>query len=88
MEYCQDSDLRRYVKSRGEKTKPMKNLPYLTQYEAWSILADLASALAYCHHGLFKDEAGNYSLKDHWEPRLHRDIKPQNSECHRNKVNI
>ena len=88
MEYCQDGDLRRYVKSRREKKKPTKALPYLTQYKVWSILADLASALAYCHHGLFKDEAGNYSLKDRWEPRLHRDIKPQNSECHLKKAHM
>ena len=82
MEYCEGGDLRRYDKSKSEEMTPATNLPSLPQYEAWSMLADLASALAFCHHGIFKDEAGNYSLKDEWEPRLHRDINPRNSKCH------
>jgi serine/threonine protein kinase len=91
MEYCEGGDLRKYVKPRRQSPfndLQSSKLPSLTPHETWSILADLASALAYCHHGLFKDEAGNYSLKEEWEPRLHRDIKPENSEGPRSQYRL
>ena len=52
---------------------------HLSQVQAWNILVDMASALAYCHHGLVKN-GPNYSLKPVWRQVLHRDIKPANGD--------
>ena len=71
-EYCNAGSLSQYLTSR-KKAKSM------SQFEAWSILRDLAAALAYCHHGLEKEGSDSYFLKHSWVPLLHRDIKPANS---------
>ena len=73
-EYCDGGSLSRYLKSR-------KQSQALDLYTTWSIVHNLAAALAYCHHGLQLDENNLFSLKHKWQPILHRDIKPANSMC-------
>jgi serine/threonine protein kinase len=83
-EYCDGGDLSKYIKAdeeinEGTNDPPTETEPQLTRLEAWSFLADLAAALAYCHHGLSKDaQSGKFYLKNEWQPILHRDIKPEN----------
>jgi serine/threonine protein kinase len=72
-EYCKGGDLVKYCKSLGSESQ-------IKAFEAWKLLYDLASALAYCHHGLDKNEEGAYFLKHDWTTILHRDIKPANGE--------
>lgn len=85
-EYCDGGDLSKYIKADEEIDESSNHSTteaesQLTELEAWSFLADLAAALAYCHHGLSKDEqSGNFYLKNGWHPILHRDIKPANGE--------
>ena len=70
-EYCEGGSLSRYCRKKSEPLDP---------YTTWSIVYDLAAALAYCHHGLHLDEVGSFSLKHKWQTLLHRDIKPANSK--------
>ena len=70
-EYYDGGDLKKYC-------KPLESNGKLKEFEAWKLLFDLASALAYCHHGLDKNEQGFYFLKHNWTIVLHRDIKPAN----------
>lgn len=83
MEYW-GNDLRQYVRpdphprgksSFGRKQKVVKSLSRL---EIWAMLADLSSALAYCHHGVLRD-GDSYTVKAGWKIVMHRDIKPGNS---------
>lgn len=52
-----------------------------TEVETWSLICQLSSALAYCHHGLIRihgiRDAKVFEQKD-WVPILHRDVKPEN----------
>ena len=73
-EYCEGGSLSSYC---GKKS------PSLNLHTTWSIVYDLAAALAYCHHGLHLDEGGSFSLKHKWQTLLHRDIKPANSKFFR-----
>ena len=70
-EYCDGGSLSRYCRKTSKS---------LDLYAAWSIVYDLAAALAYCHHGLHLDEGSSFSLKHKWQTLLHRDIKPANSK--------
>ena len=70
-EYCDGGSLSRYCRRRSQS---------LDSYTTWSIVYDLAAALAYCHHGLHLDEGGSFSLKHKWQTLLHRDIKPANGK--------
>lgn len=78
-EYCNGGDLSRYTRNDEENENLLEeNRPSLSILEIWNIFSDLAAALAYCHHGLVKDDSGSFYLKDDWVPILHRDIKPAN----------
>ena len=70
-EYCDGGSLLKYCREKSQS---------LDFYTTWSIVHDLAAALAYCHHGLHLDEGGSFSLKHKWQTLLHRDIKPANSK--------
>lgn len=78
MEYW-GHDLRPFVKSN----KPLESIPInkrprsVNPIHLWSMLFDLASALAYCHHGICPSHDG-YVVKAPWTEVLHRDIKPDN----------
>ncbi|KAK5079760.1 hypothetical protein LTR24_008983 [Lithohypha guttulata] len=57
----------------GEEDRPLE----LSMLDLWSVVVDLASAVAYCHHGIYRTH-DSYVAKAPWETVLHRDIKPQN----------
>ena len=83
MEYW-GNDLRQYIKQEPARSgqspfaRKIKRVKTLSRLEAWLILADLSSALAYCHHGVLRD-GDSYTVKSGWKSVLHRDIKPGNS---------
>jgi serine/threonine protein kinase len=70
MEFCQDGDFTRYVDPGDSALSP---------FDIWEILADISSALAYCHYGVLDEEA-DISLVLNWRPVIHRDIKPGNGQ--------
>ena len=80
MEYG-GNDLREYVRTVSESTTTglRKRTPpkALSIFETWSILMDLAAALAFCHHGVSRTH-DTYIPKAPWAAILHRDIKPAN----------
>lgn len=97
LEFCEGGDLSRYVRpsevsdeSDDDSVQGASLISdpidskQLSLELAWSICEDLASALAYCHHGVELTVDSNskrsYSLAVSWpDPVLHRDIKPENS---------
>lgn len=62
--------------SDASEQTPMET-PSLSCQDIWSLLLQLASALAYCHHGLL-DKEGKVSFWLGWRTILHRDLKPAN----------
>jgi len=98
LEFCEGGDLSRHVRPSeisdesdddsvqgASLTSNPIDIEQLSLELAWSICEDLASALAYCHHGVELTVDSNfkrsYSLAYSWlDPVLHRDIKPENSE--------
>ncbi|KAK9893215.1 kinase-like protein [Cystobasidium minutum MCA 4210] len=58
MEYCEGGDLRELIAKHAASSSAVPTT------KSWSILAQLAAALHYCHHGP--------------SPVMHRDIKPEN----------
>jgi serine/threonine protein kinase len=93
MEFCEGGDLEtRHVLKRSDDddsddddsddafsdTSASHPIP-LQADEVWSIVFQLAAAMAYLHHGLsMKDNA--FSFERHWRSVVHRDIKPANGE--------
>jgi serine/threonine protein kinase len=86
MEFCKGGDLQRfvdpedlqYVNSLGALNLPDCRLDWI---DIWTIISDIAAALAYCHYGMLEEEQGSISLMLKWQPVLHRDIKAANSKC-------
>ncbi|KAH7030605.1 uncharacterized protein B0I36DRAFT_362438 [Microdochium trichocladiopsis] len=50
----------------------------LGEDQVWSIIFQVAAAIAYLHHGL-AIKRGKFELEKYWEPVIHRDIKPANN---------
>jgi serine/threonine protein kinase len=53
----------------------------LSEVLVWSALAQLASALMYCHYGVRTSWDGSTPVSypaEEWDPVIHRDIKPAN----------
>lgn len=65
--------------SNSDESRPeVTEAPTLTCQDIWHLLLQLASALAYCHHGLV-EQKGMILFRLPWQTILHRDIKPENS---------
>ncbi|KAF5019492.1 hypothetical protein F66182_8499 [Fusarium sp. NRRL 66182] len=97
MEYCEEGDLatkhgislvglsaedKRYGFLDPQTVQESVVRP-LTGIETWSMIWQLASALAYLHYGLAIRNQGavlQAVVEDPWEHVIHRDIKPANSE--------
>lgn len=82
MEYW-GSDMARFVRLPDDLDVPIDEIDEderpieLPMPDLWSVAVDLASALAYCHHGIYRTH-DSYVAKAPWETVLHRDIKPNN----------
>ena len=80
MEYGGD-DLSGYLKptttASSARAKARAPPGLLSQADVWSIVVDMASALAFCHHGVLRTH-DSYISKAPWPSILHRDIKPSN----------
>jgi len=53
----------------------------LSEVLVWSALAQLTSALMYCHYGVCTSWDGSIPVSyptEEWDPVIHRDIKPAN----------
>lgn len=87
LEFCNGGDLVQYsARPNGSddssddglaSVEPSAARP-LDEMETWSIVFQLAAALAYCHHGLSMKEDGSFYFEKNWDPVIHRDIKPSN----------
>ena len=44
----------------------------------WNVFTQLMEALAYIHEGIFAVRSSGSSILSHWNPIIHRDVKPPN----------
>jgi serine/threonine protein kinase len=93
MEFCEAGDLHRQHVQRletdddsddscfghAENTVALHPVP-LREDEVWSMVFQLAAAMAYLHHGLSIKRNGAFSFERHWISVIHRDIKPANGK--------
>lgn len=83
LEFCNGGDLGQHLaRSNDPDDSPTSDEPPtakpLEESKTWSIVFQLAAALAYCHHGLSMKEDGSFYFEKNWDPIIHRDIKPRN----------
>ncbi|KAL8793849.1 MAG: hypothetical protein Q9195_003575 [Heterodermia aff. obscurata] len=88
LEYCNGGDLDRYSaralstgeedSSSDESDKQATPGPALEPRELWLYMFQIASALAYLHHGLLLRQDYVFYFEKQWNQILHRDIKPSN----------
>lgn len=52
----------------------------LSESDIWTLMYQLFAALAYLHYGISISRRGECGIELHWDPHVHRDIKPQNGE--------
>jgi NIMA (never in mitosis gene a)-related kinase len=76
VEYCDGGDLGVYIEDL--KT----NNEFAKEWLVWNVLAQLVSALYYCHYGADHSKVEPNILKPKSGDRtvLHRDLKPKNSK--------
>ena len=89
LEYCNGGDLDQYSaralstgeedSSSDENDKQAASGPMLKPKELWRYMFQVASALAYLHHGLLLRQDQVFYFEKQWNQILHRDIKPSNS---------
>lgn len=89
LEYCNGGDLDQYSAralltceeddSPDEDHKQATPGPVLKPKELWRYMFQIASALAYLHHGLLLRQDQVFYFEKQWDQILHRDIKPSNS---------
>ncbi len=88
MEYCSEGSLQDFIMKSQKydcSVRVTKHLlihcsrigPAIPEVVIWSVLAQLASALVYCHYGVHTSGNGGVPPADR-DPVLHRDIKPAN----------
>ena len=88
MEYCPCGDLSQFMQPKHGQVDPQ-----LSYHEGIQVLNQLAQALLYLHHGIFKfeeqlklampifKESESADAQYTWKAILHRDIKPANGWC-------
>jgi serine/threonine protein kinase len=54
----------------------------LKESDVWAMLYQLFAALAYLHYGVSISRQGACRFEHHWDPVVHRDIKPHNGKWH------
>ena len=89
LEYCNGGDLDQYSaralssseeeSSSDEDGKQTTPSPVLEPKDLWRYIIQVASALAYLHHGLLLGQEQVFYFENQWDQILHRDIKPSNS---------
>ena len=60
----------------------------LQEKEVWSIVFQLAAAMAYLHHGLSIKKNSAFSFERHWKSVIHRDLKPENGKSNTTSISM
>lgn len=76
-----EDDLLLLSSSLSEMISNTEQVQALTEREVWSMVYQLFAALAYLHYGVSISAQGGCRFEHHWDPVVHRDIKPHNGEC-------
>ncbi|KAJ4176194.1 hypothetical protein NW767_015530 [Fusarium falciforme] len=78
-----DDDERQQLKelgllSAGARSPDKPEPKPLSESDVWTLMYQLFAALAYLHYGVSISSQGDCRIEPHWDPHLHRDIKPHN----------
>jgi serine/threonine protein kinase len=63
-------------------TSDSESIEALKEADIWTMLYQLFAALAYLHYGVCISRQGACRFEHHWDPVVHRDIKPHNGRSY------